>query len=288
MRNIPRPREEWIAVSVPAIIDQETFAAGRAQAERNEQYSPRNRRHEYVFSQMMRCDECHSAYCGAKATQGRPRYVCRGTQREWERPARAQRERGTQRDPVKVCTMPDFYEPDLLGVIWTWFSNLLKNPDDVIAALNERNASQDAVLQPLRDRLARLERKIAETQQRIVNLRDRLETESDAEERDDLKARLSRAKGARTEEEQARAETAARLEQQSYSLGQLDDIHTICRRWEGKLDGATPAQQRELLGLFRFTARLAVESGNKVAHVTCELGSESLLIGNTTLTRSAA
>ena len=40
-RQVPRPREDWIAIAVPAIIDEQTFeAAGRVSRD-NSQWSPR-------------------------------------------------------------------------------------------------------------------------------------------------------------------------------------------------------------------------------------------------------
>ena len=41
-RKVARPQEEWIPLSVPAIIDGETFARSQQQHRENERFSPRH------------------------------------------------------------------------------------------------------------------------------------------------------------------------------------------------------------------------------------------------------
>jgi site-specific DNA recombinase len=271
-RTIARPREEWIAVPAPAIIEPDLFEAARLTSKHNTKHAPRNRRHFYVFAGMLRCEGCRRAYSGAKAKQGRARYVCGGT----------------QRDPVKTCSQPDFYEADMLDVIWPWFANLLKNPQDVLDAINARNASQEEALRPLRERLVRIDRQIADAQQRVVNLRDRLETENDPEEREDIKLRLARHKAARDDLEKERATTEGQLNHRSYKTQQSESLFEVCQRWAGKLDNATPEQKRELLLLFRFEARLAIEERMQVVYCECVLGAERIPVDAKTLTGGRA
>jgi site-specific DNA recombinase len=58
-----RPKEEWIEIEVPAIIDRETWQAAQEQRERNRQFSRRNAKHDYLLSGLIRC-ACGSAMSG--------------------------------------------------------------------------------------------------------------------------------------------------------------------------------------------------------------------------------
>src|SRR5262249_24411081 len=54
-----RPREEWVAVPVPAIIDEQTHESALAQLARNAALAPRrNRRHFYLLRCLLTCQRC--------------------------------------------------------------------------------------------------------------------------------------------------------------------------------------------------------------------------------------
>ena len=59
MKKVLRPQSEWIAVSIPPLIDRETFERSKAQHGPNEQFSPRNLREErWLLRRLLRCGKC--------------------------------------------------------------------------------------------------------------------------------------------------------------------------------------------------------------------------------------
>jgi site-specific DNA recombinase len=81
------PREDWILIPIPALIDEELFEAVQAQLLENKK-SARQRRAgaSYLLQGLACCKSCGYAYCGKLTTgnlaQGRRRYVyyrCSGT-----------------------------------------------------------------------------------------------------------------------------------------------------------------------------------------------------------------
>src|SRR5262245_15542911 len=71
------PREEWIPITVPRIIEPATFEAAQAQLTRNKIQSKRNRRHEYLFvNGRLRCGQCERVMTGEISPQGYVRYRC--------------------------------------------------------------------------------------------------------------------------------------------------------------------------------------------------------------------
>src|SRR5262249_60339891 len=73
----PRPRDEWIPVPVPAIIDEQTYQHASAQLARNATLSFRNNtRNDYLLRCLLTCQTCGFAMFGTThhATEGRPRY----------------------------------------------------------------------------------------------------------------------------------------------------------------------------------------------------------------------
>jgi len=58
-RATPRPREEWIEIPIPAIIDEATLEAVAATARDNSSYSPRRTEPDtFLLRRLLRCDHC--------------------------------------------------------------------------------------------------------------------------------------------------------------------------------------------------------------------------------------
>jgi len=68
-----KPREEWFTVSVPAIIDKETFARARKQLEENFVLCQRNKKNEYLLSGRIMC-VCGRRRTGEGALKGKHLY----------------------------------------------------------------------------------------------------------------------------------------------------------------------------------------------------------------------
>ena len=93
----PRPREEWIAIPVPAIIDAATYQDASEQLARNSALPFRNNtRNDYLLRCLLTCRTCGFAMCGATSSGAGGRrqhryYICHGKDtlaRDRSRPAR--------------------------------------------------------------------------------------------------------------------------------------------------------------------------------------------------------
>jgi site-specific DNA recombinase len=73
-----RPRAEWLPVPLPKnlrIVDAQQWARVQGQLDRNITFSPRNGKHSYLLSGLVRCGGCQSAYVG-NPSHGRFGYRC--------------------------------------------------------------------------------------------------------------------------------------------------------------------------------------------------------------------
>jgi hypothetical protein len=175
--------------------------------------------------------------------------------------------------------MPYFREEELHEHIWAWFANLIDDPEEVVKAIRAGDEVKAEELALRRERLERIEVKIAELKRRIASIDDELEVEQDTENKESLRTRKAQRTKERQDYERERAEITELLSYQSHSDEQLADIFERCAKYRNRLHTATPEQQRELLVLFEVEGRLAIEDGYKVAHVSCKLGSARVVIG---------
>jgi site-specific DNA recombinase len=110
------PREEWVAIPVPQIIDLATFEAAQAQLARNKQHARRNRTHEYLFvGGRLRCGQCGSSLSGACTTKGARRYRC-------------SRGNHAYKDVVAPHTRRSVLASAIEPVVWNAVERVLNNP----------------------------------------------------------------------------------------------------------------------------------------------------------------
>src|SRR5215217_2100469 len=74
-----RPQEEWIAVSVPEIVERETCDLVQQKLSHNRKFTPRNnKRHRYLLRALVSCGACGRGSNARTSWDGRSYYVCRG------------------------------------------------------------------------------------------------------------------------------------------------------------------------------------------------------------------
>ncbi len=179
------PRDEWIAIAVPALVSEELFAAVQAQLEENRRRARQGERGaRYLLQGLVLCRQCGYAYYGKaisrSASKGNPRdyayYRCIGTD--------AYRFGGE-----RICSNRQV-RTDLLDLtVWQEVCSLLEDPQRVEQEYRRRLAppqddertSVDAQLSKLRQGLARLIDSYAEGliekaefEPRILRLRQRI------------------------------------------------------------------------------------------------------------------
>jgi site-specific DNA recombinase len=121
-----KPREEWIPIPVPAVIDEETAARAQAQLARNARLSWRHTpKYSYLLRCLLTCGVCGLAMFGvcykATATQPERRYYkCHGKD-----PVMSAREHRCPRRIVKA--------EDLDEAVWQHVVQLLSDPAALLA-----------------------------------------------------------------------------------------------------------------------------------------------------------
>jgi site-specific DNA recombinase len=74
---VAKPADEWVAVTIPAIVSAEAFAPVQEKLSHNQQTAARNTKHAYLLSGQLSCGACRLT-CGMRMANGRRSYACRG------------------------------------------------------------------------------------------------------------------------------------------------------------------------------------------------------------------
>jgi len=253
----PRPREEWIGIPVPALIDQETYRRAQDQLARNTRLSYRhNMRHSYLLRCLLTCRSCGLAMHGVTQPSegGRPPrryYRCSG--KDCTCSARERR-----------CGQRMAEAETLEAAVWGHIQGLLSDPEALLAQFRdlvridaEGDAGQRAEVQRLEAQLKRLEREegrlIDAYQAEVISL----------EELGQRRRGLAERRRALAEQ---REQQATLRQEASSARAVFTDLKTFCDRIRSRLDGATLAEKQELLQL--LIERVIVGEGSlEIRHV---------------------
>ncbi len=236
----PRPREEWIAVPVPAIIDAVTYQAASEQLARNSALSFRNNtRNDYLLRCLLTCRTCGFAMCGVTSSGagGRRRhryYICHGKDT-------------LARDRDRPCPQPRTRVEELDAAVWDHIKRLLDDPATLAAQFEERarqadalDAGADAAGQKCEALLRRLDRE----EQRLIDA-----YQAEVIDLDELQRRREQIGGRRLVlTAQRDQEQRLRCERQT-AKEVWTDLKAFCERVRSRLEEATFAEKQRILQL---------------------------------------
>ena len=236
----PRPREEWIPIPVPAIIDAATYQDASEQLARNSALSFRNNtRNDYLLRCLLTCRTCGFAMCGVTSSGAGGRrqhryYICHGKDT-------------LARDRACPCPQPRTRVEELDAAVWDHVKRLLDDPATLAAQFEERarqadalDAGADAAGQKCEALLRRLDRE----EQRLLDA-----YQAEAIDLDELKQRREQIRGRRLVlTAQRDQEQRLRCERQT-AKEVWADLTAFCQRVRSRLDEATLAERQRILQL---------------------------------------
>jgi site-specific DNA recombinase len=156
-----RPREEWIPVTVPAIIDSETWRLAQEQLTHNKERATRhNKKHEYLLRSLLVCGHCGRRVQGSWMRNG-GYYIC---------PNRY------PKGMALTCKGRLIAVPRTDALVWDQVKAMLSNPD-LLKTQYQRGRGDPAVNVKEDQERHRIERKLAALEREIQRLVDAYQAE---------------------------------------------------------------------------------------------------------------
>ena len=126
--NHERPRPDWIEITVPALVSEETFDLAQEQLEKNKRHSPRRTIEPTLLQGMLVCERCgYALYRTSTQTSARKLYYYRCLGSDAYRHLRG-----------AVCDNPPVRQDQLDAVVWKELLRLLEDPRVIQEELNRR------------------------------------------------------------------------------------------------------------------------------------------------------
>src|SRR4051794_40811672 len=257
-----KPREQWIAIPVPAIVDQETWDRAQAQLARNAALSFRNNtKHNYLLRCLLLRCLMTCATCGL--AMFRRTYAARGKQPE-RRCYQCHGKDCILSARPAACPSRNVKAEAIEAAVWDHVAGLLASPERLVAQFDHiavaaeagtvRDRAVDQQLRARLDRVARADKRLldayeagavtlAELSERRHQLADeRLALERQQQERDHLRRQRLQAEAVRT------------------------SLEAFCDRLHARLNEATFANKQAILQL--VIERIIVGNGRlEIRHV---------------------
>lgn len=225
-----RPREEWIAIAVPAIIDEATFQAAQRQLARNRELSPRNKKREYLLSGgRLRCGRCGRAMTGG-AYRNTRRYHCSSISQVL--------------DPEGRC-YGQLKADDVEAQVWAAVVRVLEQPDLIAAEVARQQDTADDQRAEITKDMALIEASLSRCDQEDRRLIDAYT--AGAFTPAELKVYRAEVNARRQSILTEHAARQARLERIGAAVGQVETLIGYCARVRQALQTFDGAEKRHTL-----------------------------------------
>lgn len=263
------PDDYLIPVSVPAIVDRETWTRAQERREENRQRARRPPRFSYLLTGHLRCGLCGYRVNGRTTRRTEPKvyqyYFCPG--------------RGS-RNSARKCTLPPFRVDKVDAAVWEWIKSFLADPATLVEGLNTYRAGLDEQNVPLRWRLSVVDELLTADREQLDRLLDLylvgdFPKETLIERKDRLEATIRAL-------ESEQAGLSAQLKAQTLTEEQIEEMQRFAADVAEGLQAAEEDLQirRSIIEMLDLQVTLAEESGQKVIYARCMLGEEELSLSS--------
>lgn len=136
-----RPRDEWIPITVPAIVPQALWESAQVTLRQNRERTQQFTTHPALLRGLLRCGHCGRAMRAfiSPGTRHTPRYYCNPT-------ARFQSGQDSEAVPTQPCAGSSVRMAVIDPQVWAWVGDFLGNPEQV-RAFGQIQATEAQALQ---------------------------------------------------------------------------------------------------------------------------------------------
>ncbi len=175
--NYERPKDEWIEIPVPALIEEEAFLRAEEKLEENKRYAKKRTKEPTLLQGILVCNQCGYAYYRTSTRTSKRKiyyYRCLGSD-------------DYRYTNGRVCHTKSIRQDYLDGIIWKQIIDLLKNPRLIRSEIKRRVQTLQAS-NPTKQRKDVLCKKIKKAEKTIEKLLDAYQ--EDLLQLDELRSRM--------------------------------------------------------------------------------------------------
>lgn len=238
-----------IRIELPelAIVDQATFDRAQELRRLNRERAPRNRQHEYLLANHLRC-ECGETMTGSTQPGPYQRVYYRCSQFQFP---------SSKRDCVLGVPLINGYVAE--DIVWSYIKRIITDDELLRAGLEELNAARQSESASSEDELAALDQRIAAASRKISTLLNEFGDDVDTDVVKVLKAAVRDAQQERDTAKMQRAMLLHAQRETSQAADAQAAIMATLAQWRADIERADYQFKREVLDL--LDVRIVLRTG---------------------------
>jgi site-specific DNA recombinase len=272
--TVPRPKDGLPSVEVPAIISPEQWQAAQKRLAYNRKNHGRTPKYEYLMARRIRCHRCGGTAAGSSTRKGETRRAYYSCYR-------------SASGAVKCSQRSYFNVKQVDAAVWDWVKSFLIDPARLLDGLSSHHAKQQALRQPLCDRLGVVGDLISDRQAQMERLLDLYMMGDIA--KDMLLERKKRLEAELAVLESEKANLTSQINEQVVTEEQVHEIKAFAEQIAEGLEVAESdfAARRRIIELLNVQGSIDIEDGERVVYLQCVLGESNVCISSMSMSGSS-
>ncbi|MDO9575793.1 MAG: recombinase family protein [bacterium] len=227
-----RPKNEWIPIKVPSIIDRNMWETAQNQLQRNSRFSTRNANHNYLLQGLIRCSNCGSPYYGIPY-HGRYFYRCGNKYNVFPLP--------------RTCKNGSISTERIEPLIWDTVCEIIQQPQIVASQIIQRQKRKERQREYMEEQITTVKKNIANISKKEDRILDAYR--DGLIDRDQLRNQMLKIR----EEKERLIEKQQQIKVKHQYAEECEDAITNIKLWCDKISGAlknfTLDEKKKLLRL---------------------------------------
>ena len=227
-----RPKNEWIPIKVPSIIDRNMWELAQNQLQRNSRFSTRNANHNYLLQGLIRCANCGSSYYGVPC-HGRYFYRCGNKYNVFPLP--------------RTCKNGSISAERIESLIWNTVCEIIQQPQVVTDQIIQRRKQKKRQREYTEEQITEVKKSIANISRKEDRILDAYR--ESIIDRDQLYKQMLKLK----EEKERLIEKQQKINSNHQNAEEYEDalpkIKSWCNKISEALENFTLEEKKKLLRL---------------------------------------
>ena len=242
-RRLAQPRETWIKMSFPPLVDRETWDRAQVLKIERRSLSKRNTRSFYLLQRLMVCGQCGMRFTARTHNRNTVKKNGRTYEYEYSKPRRYYICQGMFTHKLKCREHPYIKADPIEDMVWSEVAKTLRNPETIVQGLQGLEESTTELLKQIAEAERQLHRVQAEEDRAIrLHVSGKI-TEAQLDRQ--RKFIIERLEQANDNLDRLRAQNKRQKEKESVA----DAVTTWAKEVEVGLETLTPEERQQVLRL---------------------------------------
>lgn len=270
-RNGKNPKETWLPLDVPPLVDKDVWETAQAMCKQNKIMGGNSTGYDYLLRFRLRCQHCQhkvGALTVKESGKKYPYYVCFKRMNQYTRPGNG-------------CDLPYFRGDYVDSIVWSWIREEVADVEKLRQKLYVYQQERELINAPLMKRLSTIDELLEKNRRKKARLLE-LYLDSDLFSKDDLVTEEMMLRKVIADLEAERSKLLAQINVAAFRDEQIEEIVAFATEIAEEIDVIDIEHdfesRRKVIEWLNVEGFLEAQGEEQVIHLTCVLGPKTLRV----------